>query len=1141
MLKKLFVFAGWLLLLCLVLLFCFTCGLWFNWNTTTIFIVWLGILVAGVSLWGAALWLTFFIKEKKTHRFFQKFRLSRQEYVLFRHWQTGAATVKRIQRKRPPIPWYLLLGDRCGKTSLLAGSGLSAFSDTDEESAVVPTRTLRWWFFRNICFLDLSSHFLDDTPVLRRAWGKLLGWIARIPAPAGIIIGVSLSDLLNENANILHDKARLIRTQIEPLTRKLKRQLPIYIVITQCDKFPGFSLWMHQLSVEQCEQALGYYWQTPPDINGKEACALLPLFTALKNGLDLARISMLDTPRDAEVQATLLNFPESFAQLQKPLQLFLASLCEANAYFLPVSLAGVWFTASEQQDTNKSRRRAFFVHDLLAHHLPAFSATRRTLFWQQNKRLRFALSSLLLLACVVMLGYSAVKSAALMQSNTANLAPQELANLLVVNESHQLSPLLYLPFSPLLTRAHKQIERQLVVKLQPKALNTKQVADIYQQQFKAASAQSKRQMILDLAETIITGQHMRAGATLEDLLLRPATPALLRLSVIDPTATPVVQRAAERWVMQQPAGPSQLAALKMLLTSLIHYDTSLAWLVAPLDFLPAVQANDFWPHTSNRAAIEGIWTLQGEEQISDWVNLLNQIQLEPELQHFMQTLPARRQDAWYQFLLSVTPSLHTQAPYTLAPDQLIALSQGKSPAMTFAKRLRSELEEIPPGDAQPWLSELRRLQKLKSQSAAGSTLQKVQQVDAKFRGSLEKWLRGSEKSATSNAITLQISTWLKWQNSLSTAANHALNQTTLSPALTDGLYAPTVDAKNINPLVTVFASFDKLRNTLKPRSEDLGIDAVWSLYKNDAGMLLAHAAARTGCWLNSQWQTKVVWPMRNAQSQDYEAQQTLTWQYLADFVRGPAKGLLAVSRSGLQPDEFQGRPLPLTPQFLSIARHLFHTEDALDVPERQNAQNEDRLAIINDKIEHLIEQQKELGTKTHNILVVSRPATIPDGARLIPTGSVLTLECQNGSKILDNIMNFAEQAQFPWQAGQCPGVKIEVNFPGFKAAYRYLGEGAWPDFLEQLANGEARLKAEDFEENADLLAKLNIRHVLVRFKISDSQQVQNVWHEWQTLDKQLTVLKKQKQRLEERKQSLRPSAPLRGRISELPEKVADCH
>ena len=326
----------------------------------------------------------------------------------------------------------------------------------------------------------------------------------------------------------------------------------------------------------------------------------------------------------------------------------------------------------------------------------------------------------------------------------------------------------------------------------------------------------------------------------------------------------------------------------------------------------------------------------------------------------------------------------------------------------------------------------------------------------------------------------------------------------------------------------------------EPRSQGIGVEAVWSMYKSDASALLGHAVSRSGCWLNQQWQSKVLWAMRkNAQEEDYDAQQALTWQYLADFVRGPAKGLLVVSDQGPQAGEFQGQTVPLTDEFVRIARHMLNPEDVLDVPQRQNTQNADRVTVLNDQIMQLTGQQKALEIKPYSVGIVSQPATVPEGARLIPIGSRLTLECQSGVQVLDN-MNFAEEAQFIWLPGQCQSVKLDVKFPEFTASYRYSGSSAWPDFLQAFAHGEALIDAHDFEDNAEAMTALNIQHVLLRFKISDQKTLQRAWMDWAKLDDQLAVLQEQKQALEEQQPSEEPSAALRGQLSGLPANAAEC-
>lgn len=1142
MLKKLFIFAGWLLLLCLVFLFCCSLGFWHGWRTSTILVVWLIVVTASVLLWIALLWLTQLFKENKLHRLFQRYRLSRREFVLFQHWKSGRSVLKRIQSKRPPIPWYLLLGDRCGKTSLLAGADLPMFSNGTQDNVVVPTYTLRWWFFHNVSVLDLSANFLNGAPTFQRAWKKMVGWISRAPAPSGIMIGLSVTDLINEDVSVLHEKARKIRAQIAPLTSKTKRRLPIYIIVTRCDKFPAFSLWVKQLSAAQHQQALGYYWPTAPDIDGKDVSMLRPLFATLRKGFERVRLSMIGTDLSADDRCALLAFPESFAKLEGPLRVFMASLCEPNAYFPQAMLGGVWFTASESHNENKSRRTAYFVHDLLTKHLPEFS-TSRDIQCPRVRKMHVAAGYLLLSGYVAALGYSALKSQALMVRDDATLSSSQLADSLINNEARFQSPLIYLPFSMGLSHQHSRLEQRLLEKLPPVTHRDGHGLLTYQQQFADADAQVKRQMVLDLADTILTRKAMREGATLETLSLRPIIPENLRIETVNHSASALSRLALERIAMQQPSGAELLASLQQLLSVLINHDRELSWLTSPIDTLPDVETGYLWTNKPDAPVLSGIWTQQGETQLREWIVRISladgHTEREPVLEQFLQALPAKRQNAWRELLFSVNAFIERPSPASLSQKELIAIGEGNSPAMQFARRVAFELSGIPSNDLQPWVMELKRLQSLPSRADEKPILKKLQQMDAKLRGSFSKWQSGRMMAVDEPSDMQQIMAWKNWQTSLNTVTSMALSQTILSPELTHGLFTPQAEDKNINPMITLFAHFDELIRTVEPRKQELGVEAIGTLYQADANALLGHAMSRSSCWLNEQWQNKVLWPIRkNAQRMNYDDQQELTWQYLVDFMRGPAKGLLAASAQGPQAAEFRGHTLPLTESFMVIARHQLNPEDLLEVPLRQSTQSADRISGLRDQIQQLTLRQKEMEAKAYSVSIISQPATVLEGARLIPTGSQLTLECQSGIKVLDS-MNFADQAQFTWRPGECQSVQLKVKFPDFSATYRYTGPDAWPEFLRQFIHGEALIDVSDFDDNQDVMTALNIKQVLLRFKISDQSTLQMAWKDWSMLDDQLAALEEEKLALEEQ-QNLKPASAMRGQLSTLPENAAIC-
>ncbi|RJT36262.1 hypothetical protein D6C13_22595 [Rahnella woolbedingensis] len=115
-----------------------------------------------------------------------------------------------------------------------------------------------------------------------------------------------------------------------------------------------------------------------------------------------------------------------------------------------------------------------------------------------------------------------------------------------------------------------------------------------------------------------------------------------------------------------------------------------------------------------------------------------------------------------------------------------------------------------------------------------------------------------------------------------------------------------------------------------------------------------------------------------------------------------------------------------------------------------------------------------------------------------------------------------------------------MKFPGFNASYSYEGASAWPDFLDAFSHSEALLDVQDFEENADLLEQLNIKHVLVRFQINAPRSLQEAWLTWQKQNDQLDQLSERQQSLTEQSHSQRPESALRGKLATLPENPAEC-
>lgn len=1135
MFKKLAFFTGWLLVLCLSLLFCFTLGLWQNWSTPTVLMFWVGMLIMAILLWCILQAVGLVIKGKKGRGLLEKYRLSRREYVLREHWKSGASVIRRIRRQRTPLPWYLLVGDRCGKSTLLASAGLPRFDGDTDDHVGGPTRTLKWWFFRRLAILDISSHFLSGNPTFRQAWKKLAHWCTQLPAPAGIIITIPMTSLMSGDRSALHTLARQQRALTDPLVRRFGHRLPIYVMITQCDHFPGFTLWHQQLSASQRQQALGYRWNTPPHIDGQDVMTLQPLFAALQQGMSRVRLSMASPASLNKTEhATLLDFPEAFASLEPALRYTLASLCEPNAYFSHSSLSAVWFTATEPQANNRGRRTGVFIHDLLTQQLPELNSHHHNQHWYQRPRGK-RLCTTALAITAFWLAISGVLSQGRLQPTLEQDSPDALAIFLAEDEQYPTFALRFLPFQFLLNQQQRHAEERLaLVPGTPHLLQTTFVG--YQQQVLAASPVQQRTLILQLADAILCWQQMRNGVPLNTLCQAvPVTEALMQRTYSTALA-PLTQLALERHYMQLPAGERWLQTAQRLLSTLVNQDHTLPWLLAPTPEIPGVQAGRFWPSLTASLSLDGIWTSEGNIALHSWVSKIERAagQPLPVLQQALTRLPTQRQDAWRQYLVEVTANLSATSPATLPRGDLLALGQNQSPAMRFAARVRVELEDISPSETQPWLTSLRQLQQIAVTTDATPWLNRVTKMDQRLRQSLSHWLQNQPPSARAGHVMLSEPLWQTWQTARNRAVQEAVAQGKPSDFLTRGLFAPQ-DSGEKNPLTAMYPALSALQSKLSPQNADAGINAVWLLYQDDAHSLLANAMAQSACWLNNQWKSTVIWPLgKDAEFRNYEEQQALSQQSVSDFLQGSAKKLLIAANNGPAAAEFGGMKMPLSAEFLQLARQTFSPELLQDLPQRASTRDDDKRAALQLKIDALTLTQSELEKKTWKTTVASQPATVPGGARVIPTGTQLTLNCRNGTQQLSS-MNFAEGRDFIWQPGQCQGITLSVVFPDFTASYQLDGDDAWPWFIKRFSTGSALFDSSEFGDSAALLEQLGIKQILVRFKVSSPQELEAAFQEWNARDNTLIDLRLRLASLSEEN-----AVPPRRPLSALPSDIAQC-
>lgn len=1131
----------WAVLLCTLFVFCLFLSVWSGWAPFCAVYLWLGFIFGVYMVYVLRASLSAMREHGYLRKFISGCSLSRTERILYAYWKTGVRNLKRTKRINKASPWFIITGADNSQTTLLAGAEVTLALRSREDKELISARTLRWWFFRSLAFLELSA-LISDTGNMAHFWKRMSAWFRAAPPLSGIVVCLSITELLNNNDETLVTRAHHARIRLESLVKKTRRRMPVYVVVTECDHIPGFSQWMMALSPDQQQQPLGYYWLTPPAIDVHDPEFLRSLFDAMKDGLNNVRISMFSGEKPDPDTLCLLDIPERMLSLQPTLQRYVAAMCENDnrtGSLSPV-LGGVWFTASGSVNPKSGARKSYFVGELFSRILPFISHNSQTLYASPVRGFLARWGAPLIAAALMfMLLFSSAATVQVIARGKHSDVSSALSQLERTDAAIQ-HPVRYLPFIFLLKSRQSQLESAILSSPAIHYHDDREVLAHYRQDFSQAAPAKQRELILGLARAI-------TGLLRDDSPPRfsgqPAVYSILTWLSSDISLTPRQSVLLQRALLLHNGKEQEVYRLRRLLGELLNNDPQWRWLLAPTPQLAPVRSADFFPGSRDSTSIDGIWTAEGTQQITRWLEEIRQAagktMVLPALDRFEQQWPELRQSAWIKFIIQLNQQSVSVMNKQQWSDVLLNMDQGNSPATGVARVVNQQLADISDAKASPWLLQLRTLVELQANGVAGPLERQFSLRKQALTSLLPGWLKDRKGTQLITDTGMQTQSWVDWQNSLHIAVSEALNSPSDTPQLTSGLFSSD-GGRGKNPIQMLSAHFTALRKNLTSGAPNAGVDAVWALYEQDKRLLIAHVLYRSGCWLQQQWQNTVLWPLdQNARKMDYPAQQALARQYISSFIHDSAKHVLAVGNAGAKAGTFEGQHVQLTRDFLSLMNQMLDPDDLLPMPERHKTRHEDELIVLKAQQKNLEDKQKQLESRPIELNLHSLPATIPGGAELMPVGTQLILFCDEQRWSLKS-MNFDEQALFRWTPGHCSRVTQVINFPGFRLEYNYMGDSAWPDFLNDIAEGQHNYQAEDFPEQAALLHAQGIKRIMVRYQPVHQDDVQQTWRQWQDLEQALEDNTAAQQMDHINSDGERFSGKQEGLLSRLPVKIASC-
>ena len=249
------------------------------------------------------------------------------------------------------LPWYAIIGPPgAGKTTALKHSGLVfPYADTAVRG-VGGTRNCDWWFTNEAILLDTAGRYATESEDSAE-WLAFLDMLRKYRSAKplnGLIIAVSVPDIVDANEAQLESMGKKLRSRIDEVMTRLRMVLPVYFLVTKCDLVAGFVEFFGSLRKSERAQPWGATINLKED-KSDPGSIFAREFDLLVKEVHALAVKRLAQERDWRARESIYQFPLEFAGIKRNLQDLVSQIFMVNAFQGTPTLRGVFFSSGTQE------------------------------------------------------------------------------------------------------------------------------------------------------------------------------------------------------------------------------------------------------------------------------------------------------------------------------------------------------------------------------------------------------------------------------------------------------------------------------------------------------------------------------------------------------------------------------------------------------------------------------------------------------------------------------------------------------------------------------------------------------------------------------------------------------------------------